>query len=58
MCKSIICIYLVYSYSRPDQVIYSGSVKQKEEVEELKEEEIGPEIVQTIKVNLFDVTPL
>lgn len=44
---SCICLY---SYSKPDQVIYSGSVKQKEKVEEFYEEEIGPQVVQTIKV--------
>lgn len=37
------------SYSKPDQVIYSGAVKSREKVEEFQEE-IGPEIVQTIKV--------
>lgn len=37
------------SYSKPDQVIYSGSVKTQEKVREFQEE-IGPEIVQTIKV--------
>ena len=37
------------SYSKPDQVIYSGAVKSREKVEEFQKE-IGPEIVQTIKV--------
>lgn len=37
------------SYSKPDQVIYSGAVKSREKLEEFQEE-IGPEIVQTIKV--------
>lgn len=39
------------SSSKPDQVIYSGVVKSREKVEEFQEE-IGPEIVQTIKVGL------
>jgi len=43
----------VKGYSKPDQVIYSGSVKEKKEVEEFQVEEIGPEIVQTIKVTNY-----
>lgn len=39
----------IKGYSKPDQVIYSGSVKTQEKVREFQEE-IGPEIVQTIKV--------
>lgn len=41
---------VVKGYSKPDQVIYSGSAKQKK-LEEWTEEDIGPEIVQTIKVS-------
>lgn len=40
----------IKGYSKPDQVIYSGSVKTQEKVREFQEE-IGPEIVQTIKVS-------
>ena len=42
-------VLFLCSYSKPDQVIYSGAVKPQEKVKEFQEE-IGPEIVQTIKV--------
>lgn len=38
--------------SKPDQVIYSGAVKSREKVEEFQGE-IGPEIVQTIKISNY-----
>ena len=40
----------IHSYSKPDQVIYSGTVVENKKVEELHEEEIGPEVIQTITV--------
>ncbi|XP_078376333.1 integrin alpha-4-like isoform X2 [Oculina patagonica] len=38
--------------SKPDQVIYSGAVKEREKIEEFQEE-IGPQIVQTIMVSNY-----
>ena len=43
-------ILYIHSYSKPDQVIYSGTVVENKKVEELHEEEIGPEVIQTITV--------
>ncbi|XP_073236240.1 integrin alpha-4-like [Porites lutea] len=43
----------VRGYSKPDQVIYSGTVVGNKKVEELHEEEIGPEVIQTITVRNF-----
>ncbi|KAJ7390000.1 integrin [Desmophyllum pertusum] len=43
---------VIKGYSKPDQVIYSGAVKERSKVEEFQQE-IGPEIVQTIKVSNY-----
>lgn len=55
-CTNDVHSYLfLCSSSKPDQVIYSGAVKERKKIEEFQEE-IGPEIVQTIMVGWYETS--